>query len=89
MSEYKFPSDYMPDWDSPEVSEFDYRAIDADGRVFYYKDKPVFKQHFHAWDIGDGHRDCFCVGKVGLNYSTTHWRNSLEARPGINQTDNE
>lgn len=38
-------------WTDYRSEGFDYRGIDTDGRAFYYKTEPVFKEDIGAWDI--------------------------------------
>ncbi len=77
-SEYKFPAPYFPDWD--EVSnEYEYRAFDEEGELFYYNKMPVLKKRAGVWGSELG--TFYSAGKASNHWSQKIWRDSLEKRP--------
>ena len=91
---YKFPECFT-DWNNPRVANYDWRAIDRNGEVHYYKRKPSINESRCVWDYGDyNHSDhpaavrtlaeyelIICVGCASIDWASKIWRDSLEKRP--------
>lgn len=72
----------LPDWkDAPSWAM--YRAVDQDGELCYYINKPVMVGE--CWDIEDCGQPFERVGK----FNHTDWKNSLERRPEPQTQDKE
>jgi hypothetical protein len=61
-----------PNWrNAPKEAR--YFARDADGKYYWYKDKPTPNEHYHKWQA-----NCFWRDET-VEYS--NWRSSLTERP--------
>jgi hypothetical protein len=49
---YKFPKCFT-DWNNPRVANYDWRAIDRNGEVHYYKYKPSINEILGVWDYSN------------------------------------